>query len=90
MRFILYLLSCLNELFGVVVGLGTDNASEQNKVWIGLAVLACIILIWFIVDFILAKCNLKGVKIVIFSILITIGVILLFCAICVLIEYSLG
>ena len=90
MKFILYLLSCINEALGVAVGLGTSNTEEQNKVAIGLLVLACIVIIWFIADFILFKCKMKGIKIVIFSTLITIGIILLFCAVCILIEYCMG
>ncbi len=56
MKFILYLISSVGELFGVMVGISSEN---REMLPIGLAVLAVIFVIYNIIVFILLKFKKK-------------------------------
>lgn len=56
MKFILYLISSVGELFGVMVGSSSEN---REMLPVGIAVLAVIVVIYNIIVFILLKFKKK-------------------------------
>ena len=56
MKFILYLISSVGELFGVMVGTSSEN---REMLPVGIAVLAVIVVIYNIIVFILLKFKKK-------------------------------
>ena len=87
MKFILYLISSVGELFGVMVGISSEN---REMLPIGLAVLFSIVIVYGLISLVLWKLNKKGIRGLLLSFVILLVIIAIFCGICILIEYLTG
>lgn len=87
MKFILYLIFSVGELFGVMVGTSSEN---REMLPIGLAVLVFIAVIYVVISLVLWKLNKKGIRGLLLSFVILLVIIAIFCGICILIEYLTG
>lgn len=87
MKFILYLIFSVGELFGVMVGISSEN---REMLPIGLAVLFSIVIVYGLISLVLWKLNKKGTLAAVLSIAILLAIIAIFCGICILIEYLTG
>lgn len=87
MKFVLYLIFSVGELFGVMAGTSSDR---REMLPVGLAVLAGVALIFFITAVIFSRTRLNGKIAFALSIVATIVIIALFCAVCILVEYFKG
>lgn len=84
MKFLLYLLQCLVECFGAFTGAGTLSSNDGL---IGVAVFAIIVCIFIAAMLVLERfTKLKMWKSVLCSVGIVLGIILIFCAVCILVE----
>lgn len=83
MNFILYLISCIVELFCTMVGASTGH---QNRAGWGVLILLTIFILWGSSLFILSRTKLNYKWVVSLSIIITVLLIAIFCIICIIVE----
>lgn len=87
MKFILYLLYCIGAVFGIYSG-GTNT--DYKEACIGLAIIILIIGLFLLFLFLLSRrTNLSYFKSYLFSILIVVGIIGLFCVVSIVVEIIL-
>ncbi|GHU98720.1 hypothetical protein FACS1894211_02920 [Clostridia bacterium] len=81
MKFILYLLMCIGDAFGALVGATIESVKTAL---IGWATIAIVIGLYVLFVFLLNKTSLTHIKVFLFSFLIVLAVVALFCGVSIL------
>ena len=87
MNFVLYLILCVLEVFGTMVGGSTGHHKMAG--W-GVLILFVILVVWGLTIFGLTRTRLNYKWAYLLSVVITVGFIVLFCVISIIVELLIG